>query len=172
MAWQNSPCCPKRNVWFLQVKCTECQDLLQVPPSSSRMYSFLHNIDLGGLKYPSPSTVWLCKVVCRFVEEAMKSPNVRRSHHIVSHLMDVILPHLKSCSAMQCRLRSADHSDLLCRIFLTKLLRPLLVNWAGNLTASVEKVVRYIHKPLSRKFLRLWFCWDPFVSCFVPKFCL
>ncbi|KAL3173844.1 hypothetical protein MRX96_041392 [Rhipicephalus microplus] len=85
----------------------------------------------------------------------------------------VLLQETKPCGSIYDLVKKIDNGQLrypnmeivkICKLacdFLsevmkdTELLRPLLANWAGNVSATVQRLVRLAHKPLSGKVLRL-----------------
>lgn len=139
-----------------QVTCPECKLQLKGNVSRDGAYQFVFSLDQGGLSYPRPEAVWLCKLVCTFVERALQSAEIRRCGRICKVLSSAVLPHLMDCPLMWCtNCRDPYHSEELCELFLRKLLRPLLASWAGDLNSSLENILRLSRKPLSRKILRL-----------------
>lgn len=138
-----------------QVPCESCQVLLQTLKPTGDIYALISNLDNGGLKYPSAEMVGLCKLTCIFVERVMKSPEVRRCGNICRLLQTALLPHLTQCPALICEKGDPSHTEDMCRVILQKLLRVLLGNWAGNINLTVERLAKLVHKPLSRKVLRM-----------------
>lgn len=140
---------------ILQLTCEACKVLLQEPKPCGGMYDFIKKIENGQLRYPKMEIVQICKLACGFVSEVMKDIEVRRSGNLCKVLHSALLPHFVTCSALRCGSGSPQHTNHLCDVFLKRLLRPLLANWAGNISATVQRLVRLAHKPLSRKVLRL-----------------
>lgn len=139
-----------------QVTCPACKLQLKGKASREGAYQFVFSLDQGGLSYPRPEVVWLCKLVCTFVEKALQSTEIRRCGQICKLLSRAVLPHLTNCPLMWCPASSDPyHCEELCELFIKKLLRPLLANWAGDLNSSLENILRLSRKPLSRKVLRL-----------------
>ncbi|KAL3187028.1 hypothetical protein MRX96_026121 [Rhipicephalus microplus] len=62
---------------------------------------------------------------------------------------------LKGKASRECAYQDPYHCEELCELFIKKLLRPLLANWAGDLNSSFEDILKLSRKPLSRKVLRL-----------------
>ncbi|KAG0430200.1 hypothetical protein HPB47_022936 [Ixodes persulcatus] len=115
-----------------KVTCPECKLQLKGNASRDGAYQFVFSLDQGGLSYPRPEAVWLCKLVCTFVERALQSAEIRRCGRICKVLSSAVLPHLMDCPLMWCtNCRDPYHSEELCELFLRKLLRPLLANWAA-----------------------------------------
>lgn len=140
----------------LQVTCPACKLQLKGKASREGAYQFVFSLDQGGLSYPRPQVVWLCKLVCTFAEKALHSAEIRRCGQICKLLSSAVLPHLTSCPLMWCSAcRDPYHCEELCELFIKKLLRPLLANWAGDLNSSLENILKLSRKPLSRKVLRL-----------------
>lgn len=140
----------------MQVACCECKVRLKGNASRVGAYQFTFSLDQGRLSYPRPEVVWLCKLLCIFVELALQSAEVYRCGKLCQLLSCAVLPHLTACPLMW-RAKSTDHYHCreLCETFLKKFLRPLLANWAGDLTSSLDSVLRLSRKPLSHKVLRL-----------------
>ncbi|XP_070386662.1 uncharacterized protein [Dermacentor albipictus] len=139
-----------------KVACRECKVRLKGSASRAGAYHFTFSLDQGGLSYPRPEVVWLCKLLCTFVELALQSAEVYRCGKLCQLLSCAVLPHLMVCPLMWCaKCTDQYHCRELCEIFLKKFLRPLLANWAGDLTSSLDSVLRLSRKPLSRKVLRL-----------------
>ncbi|KAH9367970.1 hypothetical protein HPB48_017463 [Haemaphysalis longicornis] len=139
-----------------RVTCPECKVQLKGNEATGGAYQFLYSLDQGGLSYPRPQAVWLCKLLCTFVEKALQSSHVRHSGQICKLLLDTVFPHLADCPLMWCASnRDPYHCHELCEVFLKKLLRPLLANWAGDVNSSLENLLKLSRKPLSRKVLRL-----------------
>lgn len=57
------------------------------------------------------------------------------------------------CRELKCDRDDQGHTEEFCEVFLRKLLRPLLANWAGDLNATVERM-KLTYKPLSWKVVR------------------
>ncbi|XP_077523260.1 uncharacterized protein LOC144134172 [Amblyomma americanum] len=57
-----------------KVTCPECKLLLKGKPSRDGAYKFVSGLDQGGLSYARPEAVWLCKLICTFVERALIEP--------------------------------------------------------------------------------------------------
>lgn len=111
----------------------------------------MENFNNGNLKYPKIEIIAICKLICIFIDKVMKMAEVR-SGKICELLSSALLPHLSLCRELTC---GADgHAMEICEVFLKKLLRALLANWAGNVNMSVERLVRLAQKPLARKVLR------------------
>lgn len=138
-----------------KVSCRSCKDLLQAEDPSQPIYGLLKHMDNGNLTYPKIDVVGLCKLTCNFVSRVMKSEEVRRSSQLCKMMLSALLPHFTRCPQLICESRDSDHTEKLCKVFLMKLLRPLLGNWAGDINSTVERLLRLSHKPLSRKVLRL-----------------
>ncbi|XP_077512961.1 uncharacterized protein LOC144124183 [Amblyomma americanum] len=139
-----------------KVTCPECKLLLKGKPSRDGAYKFVSGLDQGGLSYARPEAVWLCKLICTFVERALMSAKLRRCARISKLLSNAVLPRLKDCPVMWCKgCIYPQHCEELCEIFVKKLLRPLLANWAGDVNSSLESILKLSRKPLSRKVLRL-----------------
>ncbi|XP_077523481.1 uncharacterized protein LOC144134442 [Amblyomma americanum] len=139
-----------------KVTCPECKLLLKGKPSRDGAYKFVSGLDQGGLSYARPEAVWLCKLICTFVERALMSAKLRRCARISKLLSNAVLPCLKDCPVMWCKdCIYPQHCEELCEIFVKKLLRPLLANWAGDVNSSLESILKLSRKPLSRKVLRL-----------------
>lgn len=139
----------------MQLPCESCKVLLQESKPCGSIYDLVKKIDNGQLRYPNMEIVKICKLTCDFVSEVMKDTEVRRSGNLCKLLHSALLPHFVTCPALRCGSSSPQHTIHLCDVFLKKLLRPLLANWAGNVSATVQRLVRLAHKPLSRKVLRL-----------------
>ncbi|KAH7959274.1 hypothetical protein HPB49_009903 [Dermacentor silvarum] len=113
------------------------------------------NLDSGHLKYPTPELIGICQLTCNFINKVMKSAEVRRSGKLCTLLLSALLPHFTRCPALMCEANDPEHSKKLSEMLLRKLLRPLLCNWAGSVNATVERLLKLVQKPLSRKVLRL-----------------
>lgn len=137
-----------------KVSCRSCKDLLQAEDPSQPIYGLLKHMDNGNLTYPKIDVVGLCKLTCNFVSRVIKSEEVRRSSQLCKMMLSALLPHFTRCPQLICESRDSDHTEL-CKVFLMKLLRPLLGNWAGDINSTVERLLRLSHKPLSGKVLRL-----------------
>ncbi|KAH6939130.1 hypothetical protein HPB50_016096 [Hyalomma asiaticum] len=60
------------------VACRECKVRLKGSASRDGAYQFTFSLDQGGLSYPRPEVVWLCKLLCTFVESPRQSAKVYR----------------------------------------------------------------------------------------------
>lgn len=132
-----------------------CKALLQEPKTIEAIYGLIENLDNGGFRYPRMEIIVLCKLTCNFVSSVMKSHEVRRSSKLCKLVLSALLPHFTQCPELICEKHDRKHTEEFCKVLLSKLLRPLLANWAGSIISTVERFVQLAHKPLSRKILRL-----------------
>ncbi|KAL3185672.1 hypothetical protein MRX96_028580 [Rhipicephalus microplus] len=112
--------------------CGSCKVLLQETKPCGSVYDLVKKIDNGQLRYPNMEIVKICKLACDFPSNIW----LPALHYGVVR------------AAFSTRTRSV-------MFFLKKLLRPLQANWAGNVSATVQRLIRLAHKPLFRKVLRL-----------------
>ncbi|KAH9379014.1 hypothetical protein HPB48_007327 [Haemaphysalis longicornis] len=131
-----------------KVPCRSCKALLQAEDPSQPIYGLLKYMDNGNLTYPKTDVVGLCKLTCNFVSRVMKSEEVRRSSQLCKMMLSALLPHFTRRPQLICESRDSVHTEKLCKVFLIKLLRPLLANWAGDINSTVERLLRLSHKPL------------------------
>ncbi|KAH9364436.1 hypothetical protein HPB48_022359 [Haemaphysalis longicornis] len=123
-----------------KLPCESCKVLLQESKPCGSIYDLVKKIDNGQLRYPNMEIVKICKLTCDFVSEVMKDTEVRRSGNLCKLLHSALLPYFVTCPALRCGSSSPQHTNHLCDVFLKKLLRPMLANWAGNVSATVQRL--------------------------------
>lgn len=140
------------------VPCESCKVLLQTPRPTGAVYGLTRNLDNGGLRHPTTETVGLCKLTCTFVDRVIvprRSGELATFGNCCSPSTVAVLPHSAWCPELTCEKGDPDHIEELCRVFLSKLLRPLLGNWAENSNLTAERLAKLVHQPLSGEVLRL-----------------
>jgi hypothetical protein len=90
--------------------------------------------DRGGLLYPMPRLLGRVFSILEFLKEF--NSVFRKLPHISRHLYSLILPSVKQSGIVQCGCENDEHSSLLQKIFLDKLIKIYLNNVASCETES------------------------------------
>ncbi|XP_023232214.1 uncharacterized protein LOC111632058 [Centruroides sculpturatus] len=141
-----------------KVACYECLEILNHPASNGALFGLISNQDRGQLRYPRPGLVGVIRILTDFFDDVLTYTNPCQAGLKVK-LVKVILPYLKNCPVLWCKANTdgaqSNHNNRMCNIIATKFVSPFLTNWTGQLSQTVEKVLRLHHKPISRKILKV-----------------
>jgi len=135
------------------ISCNFCIELIECPRKCTPLLELIFRQDRVGLKYPSDSLVSILCTLQRFAELSL--PNVLSCNKLLDNMTQTVLPFLCKCPALQCDnpVKEECHTDKLCLLIIFKFLRPILGNYAKNVTEQQQKVNKLKNKPLSRKII-------------------
>lgn len=90
--------------------------------------------------YPSDSLISVLCTLQRFAELGL--PNIGDANNVLENMSRTVLPYMLKCPALQCDdpSRDIDHVKRLCVVILDKFLRPILTNYASNVTERQQTV--------------------------------
>lgn len=127
--------------------CSGCLEKLIQSQSEAPLFYLIKANDNGGLKYPSRLLICLLVTVLDFVQSSI---TLFPRQNILATYVKMILPHFQK------PLKCDDCGNLdLSKLLLEKFLRPLLYNYAKDVSDKKEKVKKFKAKPLSRKLLKI-----------------
>ncbi|KAL1421211.1 hypothetical protein MTO96_004222 [Rhipicephalus appendiculatus] len=107
--------------------------------------------DRGGLLYPSEQLLFAVEVLRTFADRALKdNPTLQKP---LSTLVKHAVPALCASNLLKCKEGDDIHRVRLMELISVRFLRPLLANYAFNVS---DKAFKYFaKKPLSRKYVKL-----------------
>lgn len=135
------------------MSCENCTSVCTKPASNQPIFQFTRSQDRGGLLYPSDELLFAVDVLRAFADRALKdNPTLQRP---LSTLMKYAVPALCSSNLLKCKDSDNTHRVKLMELISVRFLRPLLVNYAFNVTDKHDAFKFFAKKPLSRKYMKL-----------------
>ncbi|KAH7952101.1 hypothetical protein HPB52_018393 [Rhipicephalus sanguineus] len=109
--------------------------------------------DRGGLLYPSDQLLFALDVLRAFADRALKdNPTLQKP---LSTLVKRAVPALCASNLLKCKEGDDFHRASLMELISVRFLRPLLVNYAFNVSDKNDAFKYFAKKPLSRKHMKL-----------------
>lgn len=136
-----------------KVPCENCIAIIQKPNGNSAAEGLISYQDRGGLLYPTQELVRVLMALKRYAElllqdrKKIQKPLSTAVRNAVEVLID--LP------VLVCENTDISHRRVLLELVCEKFMRPLMANYALDITDRNAVAKMYSHKPLSRKFVKL-----------------
>ena len=136
-----------------KVNCKFCLELIETPRKCTPLLKLIFYQDRVGLRYPAHSLVSILCTLQRFAELSL--PELKSSKNVLENMTKTVLPYLLKCPALHCCNPNKEelHLEKLCTLIINKFLKPILSNYANNVTDHQQKTKKLKKKPLSRKIL-------------------
>ncbi|XP_049276291.1 uncharacterized protein LOC119373974 [Rhipicephalus sanguineus] len=137
-----------------KVNCENCVSVCSKPASNQPLLQLTRHQDRGGLLYPSDQLLFVLDTLRAFADGALKdNPTLAKP---LSTLTKYTIPALCASRLLKCHSDgSYDHRVRLMNIICIYFLRPLLSNYAFNVTDKQDACKYFARKPLSRKYVRI-----------------
>ncbi|KAH6922498.1 hypothetical protein HPB50_015125 [Hyalomma asiaticum] len=114
---------------------------------------FARNQDREGLLYPSDQLLFTLDVLRAFADRALKdNPTLQKP---LSTLVKHAVPALCASNLLKCRESDGVHRVKLMELISVRFLRPMLVNYAFNVSDKHGAFKYFAKKPLSRKYVKM-----------------
>lgn len=136
------------------IACDGCLHQLKSPPHKSATVEIVHNLDRGGLRYPSPRFVNFFRTLESAANSAQTELLALRKPLLT--FVQKVLPAIASNPLFSCEVNdSQDHRTALATLVVRKFMRPFLTNIASNITEDLQAKNVIKEKPTSRKVLKV-----------------
>ncbi|KAH8033862.1 hypothetical protein HPB51_016634 [Rhipicephalus microplus] len=137
-----------------KVNCENCVSVCSKPASNQPLLQLTRHQDRGGLLYPSDQLLFVLDTLRDFADCALKdNPTLAVP---LSTLTKYTIPALFASRLLKCHSDgSYDHRMRLMNIICIYFLRPLLSNYAFNVTDQQDACKYLARKPFSRKYVRI-----------------
>ncbi|KAH6925840.1 hypothetical protein HPB50_011088 [Hyalomma asiaticum] len=133
--------------------CDSCTSVCTKPSSKQPILQFTRSQDRGGLLYSSDQLLFTLDVLRAFADRALKdNPTLQKP---LSTLVKHAVPALCASNLLKCRESDGVHRVKLMELISVRFLRPLLVNYAFNVSDKHDAFKYFAKKPLSRKYVKL-----------------
>ncbi|KAH7958920.1 hypothetical protein HPB49_006518 [Dermacentor silvarum] len=130
-----------------------CTSICTKPASNQPILQFTRSQYRGGLLYPSDQWLFAVDVLRTFADRALKdNPALLKP---LSTLVKYAVPALCASHLLKCKESDAIHRVKLMELISVQFLRPLLMNYAFNVSDKHDAFKYFAKKPLSRKYVKL-----------------
>nr|XP_050032240.1 uncharacterized protein LOC126528390 [Dermacentor andersoni] len=135
------------------MRCESCSSVCTKPASNQPILQLTRSQDRGGLLYPSDQLLFAVDVLRTFADRALKdNPTLQKP---LSTLVKYAVPALCASNLLKCKDSDAIHRVKLMELISVRFLRPLLVNYAFNVSDKHDAFKYFAKKPQSRKYVKL-----------------
>ncbi|XP_050032440.1 uncharacterized protein [Dermacentor andersoni] len=136
------------------IDCENCVTLCTKPVSNQPLFQLTRSQDRGGLLYPSDQLLFVLDCLRDFADRALQEHQTLQKP--LTTLVEYAVPALCSSKLLKCKSNdSNEHRLKLMNLISVRFLRPLLCNYAFNVTDRHDAVKHFVRKPLSRKHAKL-----------------
>lgn len=136
-----------------KINCDSCIALVLKPKSSAPVDGLIAYQDRGGLCYPTSELITALTALKSFVDTALQHRKniVKPLQTSVERAVQVMI----DLPILTCRSGDREHRQLFLELLCMKFVKPLLTNYAADMTDKNTVAKLYGAKPLSRKFVKL-----------------
>jgi len=135
------------------ISCSRCGEFITNSEKNGIGSQIISLQDRGGLMYPSSKFLGLTLAILEFLEKF--SGAFRQIDFVSRRLFDLIRPPVERSAILKCGCGDSNHSSLIVKIVLGKLVTVYCTNSAFFETEKEDWQAKCDNKPMSRKVLKL-----------------